>query len=115
MKKIFFPIFIFLFTQGCSEYGQKFNARTPEQTRVTEHLQKTKPLPKKAELAQTNSVPFETVSLANKIDSAWLKTPTEPFTLGPGDKVEIELVSDPNSTRILTTVGPDGKIYFYLL
>jgi protein involved in polysaccharide export with SLBB domain len=36
------------------------------------------------------------------------------FTLGPGDAVEIEILGTPKS-RTLTPVGPDGKIYFYLL
>ncbi len=40
--------------------------------------------------------------------------PATPFTLGPGDKVEIELIGDPTS-RTIVTVGPDGKIYYYLL
>ena len=59
-------------------------------------------------------------------DSAsFLTTPTNIFTLGPGDKLEIEIhydstgtadagAADP-TTKSLTTVGPDGKIYFYLL
>lgn len=38
----------------------------------------------------------------------------EPFTAGPGDKLEIEILSDPSS-RAVTTVGPDGKVYYYLL
>jgi protein involved in polysaccharide export with SLBB domain len=37
-----------------------------------------------------------------------------PFTLGPGDKLQVELVGDA-ATRTTVTVGPDGKIYFYVL
>jgi protein involved in polysaccharide export with SLBB domain len=51
---------------------------------------------------------------APKLDPAFLKPPAEPFTLGPGDKLEVELLGDPAS-RTMTIVGPDGKIYFSLL
>lgn len=47
-------------------------------------------------------------------DPALLKAPTQPFTLGPGDRIEIEVLNDP-TTRATATVGPDGKIYYYLL
>jgi polysaccharide export outer membrane protein len=43
-----------------------------------------------------------------------LQPSTAPFLLGPGDRMEIELLGTTNS-RALTTVGPDGKIYYYLL
>lgn len=54
-----------------------------------------------------------TVALTNRIDPAWLSAPTNLFTLGPGDKIEIESTGETNS--LTTTVGPDGKIYFGLL
>jgi polysaccharide biosynthesis/export protein len=57
---------------------------------------------------------MQSISLTNKIDPGWLKPPTTPFTLGPGDRLEIELVDDLTS-RTIATVGPDGKIYFSLL
>jgi protein involved in polysaccharide export with SLBB domain len=57
---------------------------------------------------------LQQVSLTRKIDPAWLKPPSDLFTLGPGDHVEIEILGDPAS-RTLTIVGPDGKIYFNLL
>lgn len=44
----------------------------------------------------------------------WRNPPTDPFRLGPGDRLEVELMGEP-TTRTTTTVGPDGKIYFYLL
>jgi len=43
-----------------------------------------------------------------------LAPPTELFTLGPGDQVQIEIIGQSN-TRSTLTVGPDGKIYFDLL
>ena len=43
-----------------------------------------------------------------------LKPSTNLFTLGPGDRIEIEIVNDP-TTKATTLVGLDGKIYYYLL
>jgi len=57
---------------------------------------------------------MESVERTNKINPDWLKPPTDLFTLGPGDRLELELIDDPTS-KALTTVGPDGKIYFNLL
>jgi len=57
---------------------------------------------------------FEDVGFSNQVDSALLVSPTAPFTLGPGDKLDIELIDDLNS-KALVTVGPDGKIYFGFL
>jgi polysaccharide biosynthesis/export protein len=48
------------------------------------------------------------------LDPALLQAPTTPFRLGPGDQVDIELVGEPSSGATVT-VGPDGKIYYYLL
>src|SRR5215831_10483177 len=56
---------------------------------------------------------LQTTTLTNTIDPTWMHTPTNLFTLGPGDRVEIELLGDPGS-RMSTIVGPDGKIYFNL-
>ncbi|HEY0455623.1 MAG TPA: polysaccharide biosynthesis/export family protein, partial [Verrucomicrobiae bacterium] len=50
----------------------------------------------------------------NGVPTELLRAPTNLFTLGPGDRLEIELLDDPTS-RALTTVGPDGKLYFHLL
>jgi protein involved in polysaccharide export with SLBB domain len=57
---------------------------------------------------------FNAVKLSNGIDPAWLRPPEELFTLGPGDRLEIELLGEPTS-RALTSVAPDGKLYFNLL
>lgn len=54
------------------------------------------------------------VAPERSLDPALLKAPSEPFTLGPGDRIEIEVMGDVASrSRVL--VGPDGKIYFYVL
>ncbi len=49
-----------------------------------------------------------------QLDPALLQLSTDAFTLGQGDKMEIEFIGDPSS-RTSVEVGPDGKIYFYLL
>ena len=61
-----------------------------------------------------NGPPLTPVALTNQLDPAWLQVSTQPFTLGPGDKLEIEVIGDPAS-KSTTVVGPDGKIYFNLL
>ncbi len=48
------------------------------------------------------------------VDASLLQRPTSEFRLGPGDQLEIEVLGD-IATRARTTVGPDGKIYFYIL
>src|SRR5438477_7157776 len=68
---------------------------------------------------QTSAVPLErpvlnSVTLSNRMDPNWLRPPNELFTLGPGDKLEIELLGEPTS-KTTTIVAPDGKIYFNLL
>jgi protein involved in polysaccharide export with SLBB domain len=50
----------------------------------------------------------------NRIDPEWLRPPTEPFRLGPGDKLELEILGRAG-TRATTFVCPDGKVYFDLL
>jgi polysaccharide export outer membrane protein len=47
-------------------------------------------------------------------DAALLQAPASLFRLGPGDVLELEVMGDV-STRATVTVGPDGKIYYYLL
>jgi len=54
------------------------------------------------------------VDSTNRIQSEWRQAPTNFFTLGPGDKIEIEVLGD-GASRALATVGPDGKVYYYLL
>ena len=61
-----------------------------------------------------NAVALNSVSLTNKISPDWLKPDASLFTLGPGDKLEIEIIGEPAS-RTTTFVAPDGKIYFNLL
>lgn len=48
------------------------------------------------------------------LDPSLLQLPTTPYRLGPGDELEVEVLGDVD-TRSDTVVGPDGKIYFYIL
>ena len=57
---------------------------------------------------------FNAVKLLNERDANWLKPPSDLFTLGPGDRVEIEILGEPGS-KTTTVVAPDGKLYFNLL
>lgn len=61
-----------------------------------------------------SSLTMQSVQTTNQLDQSLLKPSEELFTLGPGDRVEIELLNDIGS-RTLTSVGPDGKLYFNLL
>jgi protein involved in polysaccharide export with SLBB domain len=54
------------------------------------------------------------VAPAQPLDAALLKPGAEVFRLGPGDKLDIEVMGDA-ATRATVTVGPDGKIYYYIL
>src|SRR5687768_4248534 len=53
-------------------------------------------------------------TITNQLPDELRKASPEPFRLGPGDKLDIELLGD-ILTKTTVTVGPDGKIYFYLL
>jgi polysaccharide export outer membrane protein len=57
---------------------------------------------------------LETVTLTNQQNPELLRPSENLFTLGPGDAVEIEVAGAPTS-RAITLVGPDGKVYYYLL
>ena len=59
----------------------------------------------------TNLAPVE---LTNRLAKEWLQPAMDPFTLGPGDKIEIEILGDASTARTVT-VGSDGKVYFFLL
>src|SRR5260221_9431169 len=80
---------------GCGT-GPRFDARATTQARLA---------------ALTNLAP---VTVTNAADARLLQPPSEYFTLGPGDRLDIELVGD-LTTQTTAVVGPDGKIYFNLL
>ncbi len=97
MNRLWIILFILAFAAGCQSYGPKFDARRP---------------------APTENQPvigeFSGVERVKQFDPAWLEPPRHPFTLGPGDRLEIEVIGELFG-RGTVVVGPDGKIYFHLL
>jgi protein involved in polysaccharide export with SLBB domain len=82
---------------GCKSTGPRFNPRSSEQT--------------SGKSVSTNL--FVNAS-TNLIKPEWLKPSTEPFRLGPGDKLDLEILGRAGPATA-TFVCPDGKIYFDLL
>jgi polysaccharide export outer membrane protein len=80
---------------ACQTPGPQFDARSKPQT-----------------TPGTNNL--ASVSVTNKLDPQWLRPATNLFTLGPGDRMEVEVLGDP-TTRSSSVVGPDGKMYYFLL
>jgi polysaccharide export outer membrane protein len=77
----------------------------------------TYPQPNARDAAPATSVPaFAVVQAAptESLDPALLRPGDTAFHLGPGDQLDLEVMGDP-STRATVTVGPDGKIYYYML
>ncbi|MEO7297476.1 MAG: polysaccharide biosynthesis/export family protein, partial [Verrucomicrobiota bacterium] len=98
MKNIFALGLLGLIVSGCQHPGTQFNARVYDQPGATNAAQ----------------LSLQGFPSTNRFDAALLQPSPELFTLGPGDRVEIELLDDLGS-RTTSTVGPDGKLYFNLL
>ena len=64
--------------------------------------------------ADAAAVRLQQSSLTNQLNPAWLKPDTNELTLGPGDRIDIDLYGqgEPTSAAL---VGPDGRIYYGLL
>jgi protein involved in polysaccharide export with SLBB domain len=60
------------------------------------------------------SLAFTNLGAGDGVKPEWLQPAAQPFTLGPGDVLEVEILNEPN-THTVATVGADGKIYFHLL
>ena len=89
-------VFVLAGLAGCATSGEKkpaYSAITPHPSVLT-------------------NVP--TVTVKTPLNPDLLRPESSPFTLGPGDSLDIEIVGTPTS-RALTRVGPDGKIYYNLL
>lgn len=69
------------------------------------HLTARKPVP---------ATPVAVDESRGTVDATWLKPPSAEFTLGPGDRLAIDVVGQEGS-RVDTVVGPDGKIYYEML
>jgi polysaccharide biosynthesis/export protein len=72
---------------------------------------KRKPAPDMSPAAVFTPTP---VADLPSLDAALLQKPNTEYRLGPGDQVDIEILGDVD-TQTTATVGPDGKIYFYVL
>lgn len=57
---------------------------------------------------------FASPTAKDPIDPQWLQKPEKAYTLGPGDRLEIEILGE-TGTRADTFVTPDAKIYYDLL
>src|ERR1700722_838608 len=75
-----------------------------------QHTAPTRPV----SLQPVNTPVIASYAATNRIDPAWLQPAQELFTLGPGDRVEIETLGEVPSKNT-TIVGPDGKLYYDLL
>lgn len=65
------------------------------------------------EVAVAPVVGFNDPNATNAVPKEWLKPPADPFIVGPGDVLDIELMGESGRTRVL--VCPDGKVYYHLL
>jgi len=63
--------------------------------------------------AERGGVIFDPLDLENTLDESLLKPSTEPYILGVGDVVEIEIAGIPG-TRTETFILPDGRLYYNL-
>lgn len=64
--------------------------------------------------AAVASLDFESAAPQEAINPQWLQKPAKAYTLGPGDKLELEIMGE-TGTRTDTFVTPDSKVYFDLL
>lgn len=87
---------------GCKSYGPRFD---PYDQPAAQGAPGT---------IQIDQQAFEEINTTNLLLAAWLRPPTNFFTLGPGDVVEIEQLGEAGA-RATALVGPDGKIYYSLL
>jgi polysaccharide biosynthesis/export protein len=95
MRRVLLLCLVGLVVVGCRRLGPKFDAREP--------------------VGEKPSVLTNLVTAGvNPIQPDWLRPGTNAFTLGPGDRLEIEILGE-TQTRTTTFVGPDGKIYFNFL
>jgi protein involved in polysaccharide export with SLBB domain len=99
MRKVFYAVILGqVFLAGCRSPRDRIPSFSPPHT-----------VAEKAEAAHLSQV-----DLTNRFDHSLLQPSTEPFTLGPGDRLQIQLLGEPAS-KTATVVAPDGKIYFSLL
>lgn len=66
------------------------------------------------EAGDSNPQEVVTTSAVTRLDPSLTEIPSDPYRLGPGDVIDIELLGSVEGPQ-RTFVGPDGKIYFHLL
>lgn len=101
LRKLFYSaVLVQVFVAGCRYPGTRIPAFSAPRRVAEAHPAQ------QAQLSQ--------VDLTNRFDSSLLQPSPEAFTLGPGDKLQIQLMGEPAS-KTTTVVAPDGMIYFSLL
>jgi protein involved in polysaccharide export with SLBB domain len=110
MKAALIPFLSVLFLAGCASKGSK-SAAFSAVPNTTAEPKDFAPLGNPAAPAVTN-VTGQTVK--TPLTPEMLHPASTPFTLGPGDTIEIEIIGNATS-RAITPVGLDGKIYYNLL
>jgi polysaccharide export outer membrane protein len=95
MKNLVLLLSLLLLVSGCRTRGPKFD-------------------PLAATGVQSAEGDFTAAGLTNRIDKTMLTPSTDPYRLGPGDYIEVEIIGEAKSNVVLP-VGPDGKIYYNLL
>ena len=104
----------FFFT-GCQSHDSHFaHLGEPGLASSVESSLSGKPAPTAPAPEPPPRAGLHPVALNKQFDPAWLKPSPQLFTLGPGDKIEIEIIGEAAS-KATTVVAPDGKIYFNLL
>lgn len=90
MKTLPYLLLLMLVVAACRVTGPKFDARYETLVALT-----------------------NLVSISNRVSNEMLLPPKDPFRLGPGDRIEVEILGETGS-RTSVGVGPDGMIYYDL-
>ncbi len=93
--------FLLIAIMGCS----------PDSIVVAKKFDPRAPIPAAIGSPATN---LTSLVISNQIKPEWLHPSTEPYRLGPGDRIELEILGR-TGTRTTTFVCADGKVYFDLL
>ncbi len=95
MKHFALLVLLLAMVAGCRTRGPSFDPLSPEVGPAEEGI-------------------FTAANLTNRLDKSLLTPSTEPYRLGPGDVIDVEVIGEAKS-QVVLSVGPDGKIYYSLL
>lgn len=95
MKRLFLLPLLLLTACSSATKGPRFDARSDAAANIA-------------------SPDFKSAAAEETIHPQWLQKPARDYTLGPGDKIELEILGEAG-TRTETFVTPDAKVYFDLL